>query len=44
MKRMGMPDRYGEVADSDYLFGKHGFGPSHIVQTCREMIRSKKAR
>ncbi|MBI5580323.1 MAG: transketolase family protein [Deltaproteobacteria bacterium] len=42
-KRMGMPDRFGEVADPDYLFDKHGFGLSHIMQTCREMIRSKKA-
>jgi hypothetical protein len=29
------------VADQDYLFNKHGFGPEHIAQACREFSRSK---
>jgi transketolase len=42
VKRLGIPDRFGEVADPDYLFNKHGFGPSHIMQACREMTRTRK--
>ena len=26
VKRLGVPDRFGEVATEDYLFDKHGFG------------------
>ena len=26
VKRLGIPDRFGEVATEDYLFDKHGFG------------------
>ncbi len=37
VKRLGVPDRFGEVGDQDYLFQKHGFGPQHIAQACREM-------
>jgi transketolase len=39
-KRLGIPDQFGEVADQDYLFNKHGFGPEHIAQACRELSRS----
>lgn len=41
VKRLGVPDKFGEVATQDYLFNKHGFGPSHIADTCREMARRK---
>jgi transketolase C-terminal domain/subunit len=41
VKRLGIPDQFGEVADQDYLFNKHGFGPEHIAQACRELSRSK---
>ncbi len=41
VKRLGVPDRFGEVADQDYLFNKHGFGPQHIAQACRELSGSK---
>ena len=41
VKRLGIPDQFGEVADQDYLFNKHGFGPEHIAQACRELARSK---
>jgi transketolase len=39
VKRLGVPDRFGEVADQDYLFNKHGFGPQHIAQACRDLAR-----
>lgn len=37
VKRLGVPDAFGEVATEQYLFDKHGFGPKHIAQACREM-------
>ncbi|MCK7469766.1 MAG: hypothetical protein MZU95_02400 [Desulfomicrobium escambiense] len=40
VKRLGIPDQFGEVADQDYLFNKHGFGPEHIAQACRELARA----
>jgi len=41
VKRLGIPDRFGEVADQDYLFNKHQFGPEHIARACRELSQSK---
>ena len=41
VKRLGVPDKFGEVGDQEYLFKKHGFGPSGIAQACRELIRKK---
>jgi len=41
VKRLGVPDRFGEVASEEYLFNKHGFGVKHIVAACME-IASKK--
>jgi transketolase len=41
VKRLGIPDRFGEVATEKYLFDKHGFGPSHIADACRKMAKSK---
>ena len=37
VKRLGVPDKFGEVASEQYLFDKHGFGPEHIKAACREM-------
>ena len=37
VKRLGIPDRFGEVATEAYLFEKHGFGLEHIKQACREL-------
>ena len=37
VKRLGVPDQFGEVASEQYLFDKHGFGPRHIAQACRQM-------
>jgi len=39
VRRLGIPDRFGEVATEKYLFDKHGFGPEHIKEVCREMAR-----
>jgi len=41
VKRLGIPDQFGEVADQDYLFNKHQFGPEHIARSCREIATSK---
>jgi len=35
VKRLGVPDRFGEVATEEYLFGKHGFGIEQIKQACK---------
>ncbi|MFA5689824.1 MAG: transketolase C-terminal domain-containing protein [Kiritimatiellales bacterium] len=37
VKRLGIPDQFGEVATENYLFNKHGFGPQHIAAACREL-------
>ncbi len=42
VKRLGVPDRFGEVGDQEYLFNKHGFGPQHIAQACRDMARTSR--
>ncbi len=41
VRRLGVPDRFGEVATEQYLFDKHGFGPEHIARACREMCEGK---
>ncbi len=35
VKRLGVPNDFGEVATEAYLFDKHGFGPRHIAAACR---------
>lgn len=35
--RLGVPNRFGEVASEQYLFDKHGFGPAHIAAACRRL-------
>ena len=35
VKRLGVPDEFGEVATENYLFEKHGFGKSHIIKACK---------
>lgn len=39
VKRLGIPDLFGEVATEQYLYDKHGFGPEHIKSACREMTK-----
>ena len=41
VKRLGVPDEFGEVATEKYLFDKHGFGKTHIVNACRGIVGSK---
>ncbi len=41
VKRLGIPDRVGEVATEQYLFDKHGFGPDHIAKACRDFAGKK---
>jgi len=40
VRRLGVPDRFGEVATEGYLFDKHGFGPRHIAEACRSLARN----
>lgn len=35
VKRLGIPDCFGEIATEAYLFTKHGFGVEHIKAACR---------
>lgn len=39
VRRLGIPDEFGEVATEEYLYNKHGFGPEHIKIACREMAK-----
>lgn len=41
VKRLGVPDCFGEVATEEYLFNKHGFGHEHIVEACKAMKEAK---
>jgi len=41
VKRLGIPDQFGEVATEKYLFDKHKFGTSHIVAACVAMKAGK---
>jgi transketolase len=42
VKRLGVPDRFGEVATEAYLFDKHGFGKEHIRRACRDFAARRK--
>ncbi len=37
VKRLGIPDKFGEVATEKYLFDKHGFGLEDIKRACVRM-------
>lgn len=39
VKRLGIPDKFGEVATEEYLFNKHSFGVKHIVEACKAFAR-----
>jgi transketolase len=34
VKRLGIPDKFGEVATEKYLYEKYRFGPGHIAEAC----------
>jgi transketolase len=38
VKRLGIPDKFGEVATEEYLFNKHGFGVTHIIEACKTFV------
>ncbi len=38
VKRLGVPDKFGEVATEDYLLNKHGFGLKHIIECCKNIV------
>jgi len=42
VRRLGVPDQFGEVATEPYLFDKHGFGPKHIAAACLRMAAERK--
>lgn len=44
VKRLGVPNQFGEVASEQYLFDKHGFGPKHIADACRRTAAERKAK
>ena len=44
VKRLGVPDRFGEVATEGYLFTKHGFGPKEIAEACRQLAARGKGK
>lgn len=41
VRRLGIPDRFGEVASAEYLLHKHGFGLEYIVAACRDLVARK---
>ena len=41
VRRLGIPDKFGEVASEQYFFDKYGFGPEHIARACRDMVNNK---
>lgn len=36
VKRLGVPDHFGEVGTADYLFARHGFGLENIIQSVED--------
>jgi transketolase len=41
VKRLGVPDQFGEIATEDYLFNKFGFNVEHIVEAGKKLIQNK---
>jgi transketolase len=44
VKRLGVPNQFGEVASEQYLFDKHGFGQKQIADACQRMAAERKAK
>ena len=40
VKRLGIPDKFGEVATENYLFQKHEFGVRHIVAAAKATAKA----
>ena len=41
VKRLGVPDQFGEVASEQYLLDKHGMNVEHIMRTCETLKEGK---
>ena len=41
VRRLGVPDRFGEVGAQEYLLDKFEFGPKHIADACTRLAASK---
>ncbi|MDR3234612.1 MAG: transketolase family protein [Planctomycetaceae bacterium] len=41
LKRLGVPDKFGEIASEEYLLNKHGFNTEHIISACKESVQNK---
>jgi transketolase len=41
IKRLGVPDKFGEVATEDYLFDKHEFGITHIIAAAKAIVNAR---
>jgi transketolase C-terminal domain/subunit len=41
VKRLGIPDKFGEVAMEDYFFEKHGFGVKHIAAAAARILETQ---
>jgi|WetSurMetagenome_2_1015567.scaffolds.fasta_scaffold134610_2 transketolase len=41
LKRLGIPDQFGEVATEEYLFNKHKFGIPHVIEACKQLKANK---
>ena len=41
IQRLGINDQFGEVATQGYLFDKHCFGPEHITEACKAILKRK---
>jgi len=39
VKRLGIPDKFGEVATAEYLLNKHKTNVSHIINAAKDMLR-----
>jgi len=39
VKRLGIPDKFGEVSTENYMFNKHGFGIPHIVAAAEALVK-----
>ncbi len=42
VKRLGVPDKFGEVATEEYLLEKHAFGVSHTVAAAKVLAKSRR--
>ncbi len=39
LKRLGIPDRYGETGDNEHLFEKYGISVNSLIKTAKKMLK-----